>query len=76
MNTSRRPAMNEEALNLSLRKFLKSFGVNGQREIEQAVANGRARGVVVGTETLPAKVTLQIAGLNLNWEFEGEIALG
>jgi hypothetical protein len=68
--------MNEEAFNLSLRKFLKAFGVNGQHEIEQAVAKAQARGAVTGTETLPAKITLQIAGLNLNWEFQGEIALG
>jgi len=68
--------MNEEAFNLSVRKFLKSFGVNAQREIELAVAKARARGTVAGSETLPAKVTVQIAGVNLNWEFEGDIALG
>jgi len=67
--------MNEEAFNLSVRTFLKSFGVNGQREIEQAVAKARAGGKVAGTEKFPAKVTLQIGGLNLNWEFKGEIAL-
>ena len=68
--------MNEEAFNLSLRKFLKSFGVNGQHEIEQAVERARARGLVSGTETLPAKITLQIDGLNLKWECRGEINLG
>ena len=67
--------MNDEAFNLSIRKFLKSFGVNGQREIEQAVAKARASGKVAGTEKFPAKVTLQIGALNLNWEFKGEIAL-
>ena len=30
--------MNEEALNLSIRKFLKSVGISSQREIEHAVA--------------------------------------
>ena len=29
--------MNDEALNLSIRKFLKHFGVTAQREIERAV---------------------------------------
>jgi Family of unknown function (DUF6494) len=29
--------MNEEALNISLRKFLKKLGVTAQREIETAV---------------------------------------
>jgi hypothetical protein len=67
--------MNEEAFNLSVRKFLKAFGVNGQREIEHAVATALAGGKVGGTQKFPAKVTLQIGGLNLNWEFKGEIAL-
>jgi hypothetical protein len=67
--------MNEETFNLSVRKFLKSFGLHAQHEIEQAVANARARGVVAGTETLPVKVTLEIAGLSLNMGFKGEIAL-
>ena len=31
--------MNEETLNLSIRKFLKMVGVNSQREIEHAVAS-------------------------------------
>jgi len=29
--------MNDEALNMSIRKFLKMVGVSSQREIEQAV---------------------------------------
>ena len=67
--------MNEEVFNLSLRKFLKSFGVNAQHEIEQAVAKAVARRAVAGTETLPVKVRLEIAGLSLDVEFKGEIAL-
>jgi hypothetical protein len=67
--------MNEEAFNLSVRKFLKSFGVNAQREIEQAVAKARAGGKQGGPDKFPANVTLRIGGLNLNWEFKGEIAL-
>ena len=68
--------MNEEILNLSIRKFLKSFGVQGQHEIEQAVARALASGAVSGSETFPGTVTLQIPGLKLNVEFKGEIALG
>ena len=68
--------MNEEVFNLSVRKFLKSFGLHGQHEIEQAVANALARRAIAGTETLPGKVTLEIPGLKLNVEFKGEIALG
>jgi hypothetical protein len=68
--------MNEEAFNLSVRKFLKSFGLQGQHEIEQAVAKAVASGAISGTETFPGKVTLEIPGLKLNKQFKGEIALG
>ena len=67
--------MNQDAFNLSVRRFLKSFGVHGQREIEQAVATATASGAISGKETFPAKITLEIAGLKLSAEFKGEIAL-
>ena len=67
--------MNEETFNLSIRKFLKMVGVNSQREIEQAVARAVASGAVAGTESFPAQVTLDIAGLKLNVKFDGEIRL-
>ena len=67
--------MNEETFNLSIRKFLKMVGVNSQREIEQTVAKAVADGVIAGTETFPAKVTLDIAGLKINVKFDGEIKL-
>jgi hypothetical protein len=67
--------MNEETLNLSIRKFLKMVGVNSQREIEQAVARAVASGAVAGTEAFPARVTLDIAGVKLNVRFDGEIRL-
>lgn len=67
--------MNEETFNLSIRKFLKMVGVNSQREIEQAVAKAVADGVIAGTETFPAQVTLDIAGLKFNVKFDGEIKL-
>ena len=67
--------MNEEAFNLSIRKFLKVVGVNSQREIEQAVAKAIAARTITGTESFAAKVTLEVAGLELNVKFDGEIKL-
>jgi hypothetical protein len=55
--------MNEEALNLSIRKFLKTVGINSQREIEHAVAKATADGAIKGTESFPAKMTLEVAGI-------------
>jgi hypothetical protein len=67
--------MNEEALNLSIRKFLKMVGVNSQREIEHAVAKAIDAHAISGTESFPARVTLEVAGLKLNVNFDGEIKL-
>jgi hypothetical protein len=67
--------MNEETFNLSIRKFLKMVGVSSQREIEQAVAKAIAARTISGTESFPAKVTLEVAGLQLKVDFDGEIKL-
>lgn len=67
--------MNEETFNLSIRKFLKMVGVSSQREIEQAVAKATADRTITGTETFPAKMTLEVAGLQLKVSFDGEINL-
>jgi hypothetical protein len=67
--------MDEEAFNISIRKFLKMVGVSSQRDIEQAVATALADKSIVGTETFPAHVTLDIPGLKLKVNFEGEIRL-
>jgi hypothetical protein len=67
--------MNEETLNLSIRKFLKMVGVSSQREIEQAVAKATAARSITGTESFPARMTLEVAGLKLNVSFDGEIKL-
>jgi hypothetical protein len=67
--------MNEETLNLSIRKFLKMVGVNSQREIEQAVGKAIADRTVSGKESLPARMTLEVAGLKVKVSFDGEINL-
>ena len=67
--------MDDETLNLSIRKFLKMVGVSSQREIEQAVARARQAGKVAGTETFPATMTLDIPALGLHVVFDGDIKL-
>ena len=67
--------MNEETFNLSIRKFLKMVGIHSQRQIEQAVASAIAAGSIAGTETFPARVTLEVSGLKLHVAFDGEIQL-
>ena len=67
--------MNDEALNLSIRKFLKMVGVNSQREIEHAVAKADAAGTLAGVDTFPVRMTLDIGRLNVRVDFDGEIRL-
>jgi Family of unknown function (DUF6494) len=67
--------MNEDALNRSLRKFLKTVGVTAQREIEKAVRETLASGKLKGSETLPAKAVVTLAGTDLNLTVEGAIEL-
>ena len=67
--------MNEEELNISIRKFLKMVGVSSQREIEHAVARAVQEGAITGTEDFPARMTLEIAGLRLKAQFDGHIRL-
>ena len=67
--------MNDETFNLSIRKFLKVVGIGSQREIERAVMRALEEGRITGSESFPATVTLEIAGLSLNVKFDGEIKL-
>lgn len=67
--------MDEEALNTSLRRFLKKVGITAQREIEKAVREGIANGKLKGTEALPAKATFNISGVNLKFEVDGDVEL-
>jgi hypothetical protein len=67
--------MDQETFNLSIRKFLKMVGVNSQREIEQAVQKALQQKKLSGSETLAAKMTLELPQLGLRVPFDGEIKL-
>ena len=67
--------MNEESFNISIRKFLKMVGVSSQREIEQAVGKALASGSIAGNAVLPARMTLEIPGVQLKVGFDGDIHL-
>ena len=67
--------MNDEALNMSIRKFLKTVGVNSQLAIEKAVQKAVAEGRLKGNEAFPAAMTLTVGKLSLDIKFDGEIRL-
>lgn len=67
--------MNADNFNMSIRKFLKMVGVRSQHEIENAVARAMETGRLKGNETLPAKMTLTLGGVDVSVTFEGDIHL-
>lgn len=67
--------MNEDVLNNSLRKFLKTVGVTSQREIETAIRAAVAGGRIKGNETLKAQMVLTIGDIALTHKIDGAIEL-
>lgn len=65
--------MNEDALNMSTRKFLKKVGVTSQREIESAVRAAADKGSLPAS--VDAKVVLTIDGMDLSVTIDGRIDL-
>lgn len=68
--------MDEERLNIDIRKFLKKVGITSQREIEKAVRAGIDSGKLAGSETLKARVRLEVDGIDLDLTVDGDIGLG
>ncbi len=67
--------MNQDAFNMSIRKFLKHVGIHSQREIEAAVERAIKAGKLKGQEKLPAKMTLTLGGTDLSVSFDDTITL-
>ena len=61
--------MDEDRMNMAIRKFLKEVGVTSQREIEQLVRSGKAG------DKLKLRMTLTAEGTDLNHVVETEIDL-
>ncbi|MEJ2602678.1 MAG: DUF6494 family protein [Gammaproteobacteria bacterium] len=66
-------SIDEERLNVEIRKFLKVVGITSQREIEKAVRDGIASGSFPDTDRLQATVTLRVPALDLEHEIDHEI---
>ena len=67
--------MDDEQLNMNIRKYLKKVGVNSQREIENAVRDALANGRINGDEALAVAVTLSVKEIDLSVDIDGEINL-
>ena len=67
--------MDQEAFNLSIRKFLKTVGVSSQREIEHAVRKALQANTINGEDAIAAVLTLEIPALGLQVPFDGQIRI-
>ena len=62
--------MNEDAFNMSMRKFLKQVGVTSQQQIEQAIRAANPSGPVT------VRAVVSIPELGMEHVVEGRIATG
>lgn len=67
--------MDEEVLQTSIRKFLRTVGVSSQRAIEEAISKALQDGTINNVESLPVEMTLVVAPLNVRVTFDGELKL-
>ena len=67
--------MNEEVLNMQIRKFLKKVGIQSQREIEQAVRSSIENNTLAGIDKLVASVLLEVPEVGIKVSIESDIKL-
>ena len=67
--------MDEEILNLEIRKFLKNVGITSQREIEKKIRDAIEAKTIEGNENLEVEVSLNIGKINLEHKISGIIKL-
>ena len=67
--------MNEESLNMQIRKFLKKVGISSQREIERAVREAAEKSQVSAGDKIPASMTLTIESLGVSLVIEDDIRI-
>ena len=67
--------MDDEVLNIQVRKFLKKVGIQSQREIEQAVKDHIMKGSISGAEKLDASMLLEVPEIGLKVSIEGKIEI-
>ena len=68
-------AMNEESLNMQIRKFLKKVGISSQREIESAVREAADSGKVNTGDKIPVTMTLTVESLGISLMIEDDIRI-
>ena len=67
--------LNEDILNIEIRKFLKKVGITCQREIEKSVRKAFDNSIIKKDQILTAAVTLEIPTVKLKYVVDGKIRI-
>ena len=67
--------MNEDSLNMEIRRFLKKVGITSQREIEKEIYNAEKNGTLKTGDKINLEMTLKIRNFNTSHVIEGVINL-
>ena len=67
--------MDEDRLNMEIRKFLKQLGVTSQREIEKAVREAYAAGRLAAAAPVAIEATVAIPALGMSHQVTGKLSL-
>ena len=65
--------MNEDNLNMEIRKFLKKVGISSQRIIENSIYVANDKGLINKEDEIKIKMTLTINSLNIKNIISGKI---
>lgn len=68
--------MDEDALNMSVRKFLKAVGVTSQREIEKAIRAAAEEGRLPEAGKVGVSARVVLDGFDVDIVIDGEIRTG
>ena len=67
--------MDEDSLNIQVRKLLKKVGIQSQREIENTIKEKYANGLLEGIDVLDVSIKLEIEEIGLKIPIQGKIEL-
>ena len=67
--------LNEDVLNIEIRKFLKKVGITCQSEIEKSLRNAVDNSIIKDDQTVSATVVLEIPEVKLQYTINGKIKL-
>jgi len=68
-------SIDEDRLNIEIRKFLKQVGVTSQREIEKAVRDALDAGTFPDSGKLDARMTLAVPALGIEHVVDRELSV-